>query len=69
MKELNMFNFTYITAKVTNFNIFSNYFIITIIIIGILLNLATFLILKSSDLIRYNSSIRILSVYLMVIFK
>jgi hypothetical protein len=64
-----MFNFTYITAKVTNFNIFSNYFIITIIIIGILLNLATFLILKSSDLIRYNSSIRILSVYLMVIFK
>lgn len=64
-----MFNFTYITAKITNFSIFSNYFIITIIIIGILLNLTTFLILKSSDLIRYNSSIRILSVYLMVIFK
>jgi hypothetical protein len=64
-----MFNFTYITAKITNLSIFSNYFIITIIIIGILLNITTFLILKSSDLIRYNSSIRILSVYLMVIFK
>jgi len=62
-----MINFTDITAKVINFSFFSNYSIVIIVIMGLLLNTATFFILKSSDLTRI-SSFAILSLYLMVIF-